>query len=284
MLAMIETDCNGTPKPIDGGEYVLMEKQWRCVGCRAYVDGHNGHLRCWGHLKMLTYQNIPTPWPWAQQMLLEKGWIELEPGAAAAAWLERQQREMVQTAQMPRQIPGPPPGSGPNDDLGPPPPPPQKLQAPPPPPGPVPQEIERLQSEVAALTVEIKRQNSEVAALTVVIERLVAAVEQNATAAAAGRQTGVPSQSEGNIIRRKGYVSSWASWNAPGRGRILRKTTGESGLGRVNSKKPAIEEDTYAVLRVTGQDTTAAADLSQTEWWWHNGEWQQGTWEQGTLQ
>ena len=171
MLAMIEKDCNGTPKPIDGGEYVLMEKQWRCVWCRAYVDGHNGHLRCWGHLKMLTYQNIPTPWPWAQQMLLEKGWIELELGAAAA---ERQQREMVQTAQMPRQIPGPPPGSGPDDDLGPPPPPPQKLQAPPP--GPVPQEIERLQSEVAALTVEV-------AALTVVISRLVAAVEQNATAA-----------------------------------------------------------------------------------------------------
>ena len=58
-------------------------------------------------------------------------------------------------------------------------------------------------------------------------------------------------------------------------------TTGESGLGRVNSKKPAIEEDTYAVLRVTGQDTTAAAAPLQTEWWRHNGEWQQGTWQDG---
>ena len=53
-------------------------------------------------------------------------------------------------------------------------------------------------------------------------------------------------------------------------------TTGESGLGRVNSKKAAIEEDTYAVLRITGQDATAAADPS---WLWQNGGWKQGTWQ-----
>ena len=53
-------------------------------------------------------------------------------------------------------------------------------------------------------------------------------------------------------------------------------TTGESGLGRVNSKKPAIEEDTYAVLRITGQDATAAA---ATSWLWQDGGWKQGTWQ-----
>ena len=57
-------------------------------------------------------------------------------------------------------------------------------------------------------------------------------------------------------------------------------TTGESGLGRADSKKPAIEEDTYAVLRMTGQDATAAAP---TSWWWtEEGGWKEGTW-QGTV-
>ena len=86
-----------------------------------------------------------------------------------------------------------------------------------------------LKSEIAALTVEIERHNSEVAGLvrgmgrmavqidemTVqierqaeVIERLIAALEQHDTAAAAGRQTGVPSQSGGDITRREAYVSS----------------------------------------------------------------------------
>ena len=58
MLAMIEKDCNGTPKPQDGGEYILMENQWRCVKCRTYVDGHNSHLRSWHHLKMLVHQDM----------------------------------------------------------------------------------------------------------------------------------------------------------------------------------------------------------------------------------
>ena len=56
-------------------------------------------------------------------------------------------------------------------------------------------------------------------------------------------------------------------------------TTGESGLGRVNSKKPAIEEDTYAVLRITSQDATAAADPLATSWWWQDGGWKRGTWQ-----
>jgi hypothetical protein len=57
-------------------------------------------------------------------------------------------------------------------------------------------------------------------------------------------------------------------------------TTGESGIGRVNSKKPAIEEDTCAILRLTGQDATAAADpLATWWWWWHNGMWKKGTWQ-----
>ena len=58
MLAVIEKDCNGTPKPQDGAEYILMEYQWRCVGCRTYVDGHNAHLRSWHHLKMLVHQDM----------------------------------------------------------------------------------------------------------------------------------------------------------------------------------------------------------------------------------
>ena len=168
-------------------------------------------------------------------MLQEKGWIELELAAAAAAaaaaedWFQRQQREMMQTAQMPRpQIPGPPP------------PPPQRVV---PPLGHV-QEIERLKSEIAALTKDIEHKNSvglmavqeierlkseiaaehsksvgmmavQIDAMTVqirrnseVIERLIAALEQRDTAAAAGRQTGVPSQSGGDITRRTAYVSS----------------------------------------------------------------------------
>ena len=62
----------------------------------------------------------------------------------------------------------------------------------------------------------------------------------------------------------------------------LRKTLGESGLGRVNSKKPAIEEDTYAVLRITGQDARAAADPLAT-WRWHDGGWKEGTWQDGVF-
>ena len=148
-------------------------------------------------------------------MLQDKGWIELEPAAAAEDWFQRQQREMMQTAQMPRpQIPGPPPGTAPDDDMGPPPPPPQRVV---PPLGHV-HEIERLKSEIAALTKEIEHKNSvgmmavQIDAMTVqirrnseVIERLIAALEQ---AAAAGRQTGVPSQSGGDITRGKAYVSS----------------------------------------------------------------------------
>ena len=58
MLARIEKDCYGTPKPQDGGEYIQMEKQWRCVGCATYVDGHDGHLRSWRHLKMLIHRDM----------------------------------------------------------------------------------------------------------------------------------------------------------------------------------------------------------------------------------
>ena len=62
MLARIEKDSYGTLKPQDGGEYTqvgpLMEKQWRCVGCATYVDGHNGHLKCWHHLKMLIHRDM----------------------------------------------------------------------------------------------------------------------------------------------------------------------------------------------------------------------------------
>ena len=178
-------------------------------------------------------------------MLQEKGWIELEPAAAAEDWFQRQQREMMQTLQMPGpRIPGPPPGVGPRDDMGPPPPPPRygaaaasaaggsgvaaasaaAL-------GHVPSGGTTLcdKSEIAALTVEIERQHAEVAGLVSgmghmavqiaemtlqikrnaeVIERLIAALEQRDTAAAAGRQTGVPSQSGGDITRRKAYVSS----------------------------------------------------------------------------
>ena len=91
MLAVIEKDCNRTPKPQDGGEYILMEKQWRCVGCNTYVDGHNGHIQSWHHLKMLHHHGIPTPWTWAQRMLRDKGWgAEVEPAAAAEDWVERQ--------------------------------------------------------------------------------------------------------------------------------------------------------------------------------------------------
>ncbi len=155
-------------------------------------------------------------------MLLDKGYIELEPAAAAEDWFERQQREMMQTAQMPRpRIPGPPPGIGPRDDMGLPPPPPRygaaaasaaegsgAAAASAAALGHVPSGGTTLclKSEIAALTVEIERQNSEVAGLvrgmgrmavqidemTVqierkaeVIERLIAALEQRDTAAAA---------------------------------------------------------------------------------------------------
>ena len=135
MLAGIAKDCNLTPMPQDGGEYILMEQyedgpqQWRCVGCKTFVDGHNGHIKSWHHLKMLFHQGIPTPWPWAQRMLLDKGWIELDPAAAAEDWLE-EQRKMMQSAQprprIPGPPPGPPPGVGPHDDMVMPPPPPRK--------------------------------------------------------------------------------------------------------------------------------------------------------------
>ena len=260
MLAGIQKDCNQTPMPQDGGEYILMEtyvdgpEQWNCVGCTTFVDHYNGHIESWHHLKMLHHHGIPTPWPWAQRMLRDKGWAELEPAAAAEDWFERQQREMMQRAQMPRpRIPGPPPGIRPCDDMGVPPPPPRYGAA-------AASAAEGsgaaaasaaegsgapaaaalghvpsggttlcLKSEIAALTVEIERHNSEVAGLvrgmgrmavqidemTVqierqaeVIERLIAALEQHDTAAAAGRQTGVPSQSGGDITRREAYVSS----------------------------------------------------------------------------
>ena len=155
------------------------------------------------------------------------------PDAAAQAWLEQQQREIMQTAQMRRlAIPRPPPGVGPDDGEAPPPPPQRVVgHVPPllPPPqrvvGHVPQVIERLKSEIAALTVEIELQNSEVTGLVREMERMavqineltvqnaevidrLTAVEHRDTAAAAGRQTGVPSQSGGDITRRKAYVSS----------------------------------------------------------------------------
>ena len=266
MLAGIQKDCNQTPMPQDGGEYILMEtyvdgpEQWNCVGCTTFVDHYNGHIESWHHLKMLYHQGIPTPWPWAQRMLRDKGWAELEPAAAAEDWLE-EQRKMMQSAQprprIPGPPPGPPPGVGPHDDMVMPPPPPRKGAA-------AASAAEGsgvaaasaaalghgattlcLKSEIAALTVEIERHNSEVAGLvrgmgrmavqidemTVqierqaeVIERLIAALEQHDTAAAAGRQTGVPSQSGGDITRRKAMclLRVKASWNAPGRGRILR--------------------------------------------------------------
>ena len=76
MLAGIAKDCNLTPMPQDGGEYILMEQyedgplQWRCVGCKSFVD--EGHIKSWRHLKMLFHQGIPTPWQWAQRMLLDR--------------------------------------------------------------------------------------------------------------------------------------------------------------------------------------------------------------------
>ena len=124
-------------------------------------------------------------------------------------------------------MPGPPPGDGPDVFIEPPPPP----QHPPPQQRVacrIPQdlEIERLGSEIAVLSVQVERQNSEVEGLqrgmermavqidemtkqnAEAINRLIAALEHRDTAAAAGGQTGVPSQSGGDITRRMAYVSS----------------------------------------------------------------------------
>ena len=298
-----------------------MNKQWRCVLCSTYVDGHDGHLKSWRHLKMLVHndmeeggttrqchitpestlfarvppgtgcpaiwggggggpnpfrgfpcgstffhQEIPTPWPWAQQMLRENGWAhddDLVPGAAAASWLEQQQEDMRRTELFRQRVPGPPPGAGPDVTIEPPPPPPhlppQQRVA-----GRIDPDFERLGSEIGVLAGEVERQNSEVAGLqrgmeqlgvqidemtkqnavainrliaaerqssevaglqkgmeqlavqidemskqnAVAINRLIAALEHRDTAAAAGGQTGVPSQSGGDITRRMAYVSS----------------------------------------------------------------------------
>ena len=95
-----------------------------------------------------------------------------------------------------------------------------------------------------------------------------------------------------------------ASWNAPGRGRIRRVSSqiitrkaadvaswntfgkhseNQSGPGRVKSKELAIEEDAYAILRVTGHNAAAAADSAPGgSWWQEDGTWQQdGTWQEG---
>ena len=75
--------------------------------------------------------------------------------------------------------------------------------------------IERLNSEVAALVTGMGRMTVQIEGVTVQIdrkavkiERLVDALEQIGIAADAGGQTGVPSQSGGDITRRKAYVSS----------------------------------------------------------------------------
>ena len=54
----------------------------------------------------------------------------------------------------------------------------------------------------------LQRQGQAVVVDPAVAEPVIAALEQPDTAAAAGRQTGVPSQSGGDITRRTAYVSS----------------------------------------------------------------------------
>ena len=206
-IAMMRiNDCNGTPMPSDGGEYQLVEGQWKCVECRTFVDGLNhGHLRSWGHLRRLTHQGIPTPWQWSQDMLVEKGWKELEP----AEFIARHHRELMQAMHMQGQlhlvlpqpsqpprhmqgIPGPPPGTGLDDDAGPPPhprpkaapPPPQGPKAaPPPPPGVLPAQclvhvpLAGMQRAAGSAAAPVAAPEGQIEGMTKQIEKMTVQIE-----------------------------------------------------------------------------------------------------------